>query len=196
MNDGTADSATTSASLHVSDGSFEQDVLPLAGYLYRYALSYTKNATDAEDLVQETMLKAFKAFDRVREDTYFKAWTLTIMKNTWISNHRATTRRPAEHLIGDLDDEQLASSGRDASEHVLSAEHYALRKLLHSDVINVLHGLPEHMRLTVYYVAIEGMKYREAALVMGVSEGTVMSRMHRIRTSLRLSLGDVSGCAA
>jgi RNA polymerase sigma-70 factor, ECF subfamily len=196
VNADTDDLTITTTNPSGSDGRFEQDVLPLAGFLYRYALSYTKNPADAEDLVQETMLKAYKAFDRVRENTHFKAWTLTILKNTWIGNHRATKCRPAEHLIGDLADEQLAASGRSASEHMLSAEHYAIRKLHHSDVIDALHSLPEHMRQTVYYVAIEGMKYREAALAMGVSEGTVMSRMHRIRTNLRVSLGDVSDSAA
>ena len=100
------DSTTTNTTR--ANGSFELDVLPLAGDLYRYALSRTKNAADAEDLVQDTLLKAFKAYDGVREDTYFKAWTLTIMRHTWISNHRATERRPAEHLVGDLSDEKLA----------------------------------------------------------------------------------------
>jgi RNA polymerase sigma-70 factor, ECF subfamily len=175
-----------------ANGSFELDVLPLAGDLYRYALSRTKNAADAEDLVQETLLKAFKAYDGVREDTYFKAWTLTIMRHTWISNYRATERRPAEHLVGDVSDEKLPSTPRDASGDMLSAEHHALRDHLDPDMIDALHALPENMRQTVYYIAIEGMKYREAAAVMGVSEGTVMSRMHRIRQNLRLALGGVA----
>ena len=122
------DSTTTNTAR--ADGGFERDVLPLAGDLYRYALSRTKNAADAEDLVQETMLKAFKAYGGVREDTYFKAWVLTIMRHTWISNYRATERRPAEHLVGDVSDEKLPSSPRDASEGMLSAEHHALRDLL------------------------------------------------------------------
>jgi RNA polymerase sigma-70 factor (ECF subfamily) len=186
------DSATASTARADVDGGFERDVLPLAGDLYRYALSRTKNAADAEDLVQDTMLKAFRAYGAVREDTYFKAWTLTIMKHTWISNHRATERRPAEHLVGDVSDEQVPSWSPDASEDMLSAEHHALRDLLDSEMTDALSALPEDMRRTVYYIAIEGMKYREAADLMGVSEGTVMSRMHRIRTKLRLALGDVA----
>ena len=75
---------------------------------------------------------------------------------------------------------------------MLSAEHHALRDLLDSDMIRRADALPEDMRRTVYYIAIEGMKYREVADVMGVSEGTVMSRMHRIRTNLRLALGGVA----
>ena len=192
MNHGTDDSTTTNTTRADVYRGFERDVLPLAGDLYRYALSRTKNAADAEDLVQETMLKAFKAYGGVREDTYFKAWALTIMRHTWISNYRATTRRPAEQLIGDVSDEQLPSFSRDASEDMLSAEHHALRDLFDPDMFDALHALPEHMRRTVYYIAIEGMKYREAAAVMGVSEGTVMSRMHRIRTNLRLALGGVA----
>jgi RNA polymerase sigma-70 factor (ECF subfamily) len=186
------DSRDTCASDAHSSRGFERDVVPLAEGLYRYALSRTKNAADAEDLVQETMLKAFKAYGSVREDTYFKAWALTIMKHTWISNYRAAERRPAEHLVGDLSDEHLPSSSRDTSEDMLSAEHHALRDFLDPDMSAALHALPEDMRRTVYYIAIEGMKYREAAAVMGVSEGTLMSRMHRIRKELRLTLGDVA----
>jgi RNA polymerase sigma-70 factor, ECF subfamily len=192
MKDYTDDSTTTNAaSAHHARG-FERDVLPLAGDLYRYALSHTRNAADAEDLVQETMLKAFKAYGRVREDTYFRAWSLTIMKNTWISNYRASARRPAEHLVGDLSDEQLAPSSRGGAADVPSAEHHALRDLLDSDMFDALHALPEDMRRTIFYVVIEGMKYREVATVMGVSEGTVMSRMHRIRKTLRLALGGLA----
>jgi RNA polymerase sigma-70 factor, ECF subfamily len=175
-----------------SGGSFERDVLPLTGDLYRCALAYTKNAADAEDLVQETMLKAFKAFDRLREDTHFKAWLMRIMRNTWISKYRAEQRRPAESLVGDVCDGQFDSALRDPSGQVLSAESQALRHMLDPDVIAALLALSEDMRETVYHVAIEGMKCREAAELMGVSEGTVLSRMHRIRSNLRQSLGNIA----
>jgi RNA polymerase sigma-70 factor (ECF subfamily) len=188
--------SSNSASLDSASGSentgasFDRDVLPLAGDLYRCAYTYTKNAADAEDLVQETMRKAFKAFDRLRDDTHFKAWLLPIMRNTWISKYRTDIRRPAENLIGDIYDGQLDSATREVPDEALSAEYQALRNTLNPDVIAALLALSDDMRETLYYVAIEGLKCREAAEVMGVSERTVLSRMHRIRSNRRRSLGE------
>ena len=86
--------------------SFERDVLPVAGDLYRRALAYTKNDAHADDLVQETLLKAYKAFDKLRLETHLRAWLLCIMRNTWINNYRADLRRPVETLVGDIADGQ------------------------------------------------------------------------------------------
>ncbi|MCX2929852.1 sigma-70 family RNA polymerase sigma factor [Mycobacterium sp. CVI_P3] len=166
-----------------SDSEFERDILPLAGDLYRRAVGYTKNSADAEDLVQDTMMKAFNAFDMLREDTHFLAWLLRIMRNTWISNYRARLRRPAESLVGELDD---------GTECALSAEAQVFRQLLDPDLSAALSALSTEMRETLYWVAVEGMTYREAADIMGVPEGTVMSRMHRGRTSMRRALGDAA----
>ena len=158
---------------------FERDVLSLTADLFRRALGYTKNAADAEDLVQETMLKAYNAFDRLCEDTQFRAWLFRIMRNVWISDYRTRLRRPAENLVDEFDD---------VAEHVMSAENQVFRHLLDPDVSAALMSLSADMRETLYWVAIEGMTYREAADIMGVPEGTVMSRMHRSRASMRRSL--------
>jgi RNA polymerase sigma-70 factor (ECF subfamily) len=163
--------------------SFERDILPLTAELYRRAVGYTKNYADAEDLVQETLLKAYNAFDRLREDTYLRAWLLRIMRNTWISDYRARLRRPSESLVGEVDE---------GTEHAQSAENQVFRQLLAPDVRDALLSLSIEMRETLYWVAIEGMSYREAADIMGVPEGTVMSRMHRSRASMRRSLGDAA----
>lgn len=178
-NDASKDSATEQNSCP----SFERDILPLTAELYRRAVGYTKNVADAEDLVQETLLKAYNAFDRLRDDTYLKAWLLRIMRNTWISDHRARLRRPTENLVGEVDDR---------AEHALSAENQVFRQLMDPDVSAALFSLSTEMRETLYWVAIEGMSYREAADIMGVPEGTVMSRMHRSRASMRRSLGDAA----
>jgi RNA polymerase sigma-70 factor (ECF subfamily) len=162
------------------DTEFERDVMPLRAELYRRALGYTMNASDAEDLVQETMLKAYNAFGRLREDTYLRAWLLRIMRNTWISDYRARLRRPDESLVGEVDD---------APEHVMSAESQVFRQQLDPDVRAAFFSLSIDMRETLYWVAVEGMTYRETADIMGVPEGTVMSRMHRSRASMRRSLG-------
>jgi RNA polymerase sigma-70 factor (ECF subfamily) len=177
--------------------SFERDVLPLVGDLHRRARSYTKSAADAEDLVQDTLLKAFKAFGQLQGETHVRAWLLCIMRNTWISNHRASQRRPAEVLTGDIADGHLDSVVAPAAAHAVSAEHQALRHVMDPKLVVALQGLSADIRETVYYVAIRGMGCREAAKMMGVPEGTVLSRMHRTRVKLRQSLDmDSRGHAA
>ncbi|NTY61897.1 sigma-70 family RNA polymerase sigma factor [Mycolicibacterium sphagni] len=145
-NDASKDSGTEQNSCP----SFERDILPLTAELYRRALGYTKNAADAEDLVQKTLLKAYNAFDRLRGDAYLKAWLLRIMRNTWISDHRARLRRPTENLVGEVDD---------GTEHALSAENQVFRQLMDPDVRAALFSLSTEMRETLYWVAIEGMSY-------------------------------------
>jgi RNA polymerase sigma-70 factor, ECF subfamily len=177
--------------------SFERDVLPLAGDLHRRARSYTKNAADAEDLVQDTLLKAFRAFDQLRGETHLRAWLLCIMRNTWISNHRASQRRPAEILSGDIADGHLDAVVTPTAAHAVSAEHQALRHELDPELVVALQALSADVRKTVYYVAIRGMGCREAAEILGIPEGTVLSRMHRTRIKLRQSLSmDSRGHAA
>ena len=86
---------------------FERHVLPLSGDLRGRARSYTNNDADADDLVQDTLLKAFKAFDELRDESHLWGWLVCIMRNTWISNHRATQRRPAEVLNGEIAEGRL-----------------------------------------------------------------------------------------
>jgi RNA polymerase sigma-70 factor, ECF subfamily len=169
--------------------SFERDVLPLAGALHRHALAYTRNRADAEDLVQDTLLRAFKAFDRVSDNTHFKAWLLTIMRNAWITTHGAAVHRPAERLVPGVAEHPTAAA---LAEDSSSAEHLALRNVIDTDVRRAVLGLSEEMRRTVYFVAVEGMNCREVAEVMGVSQGTVLSRLHCCRRYLRRSLAEIA----
>ena len=168
---------------------FERDVLPLTGDLRWRAWSYTRNAADAEDLVQETLLKAFRAFDSFREDTHLRAWLVSIMRNTWISNHRTSQRRPTEVLSGDIADGLLDAVALPGTPHALSAEHQALRHVLDPELTEALQALSADIRETLYYVAVCGMSGREVAEVMGVPEATVLSRMYRARIKLRQSIG-------
>jgi RNA polymerase sigma-70 factor (ECF subfamily) len=167
---------------------FEREVLALRGDLRRRAWFYTKNDADADDLVQETLLKAFKAFRRLRMDTDLRQWLVCIMRNTWISNYRTTQRRPAEVLSGDFADGHLDSGALPGAARAPSAEHHALRHVMDPDLLAALLALPADTRKTIYYVAVCGMGSREAAEIMGIPQGTVLSRMHRIRTKLRESL--------
>ncbi|MBB5167544.1 sigma-70 family RNA polymerase sigma factor [Mycobacterium sp. AZCC_0083] len=183
--------AQESASRSDSYRSFERDVLPLTADIRRVALRYTNNRHDAEDLVQETLLKAFKAFDGLAENSYYRAWLLTIMRYTWISDYRAAARRPSESLVANVADHESTIPARSARDDSASAEHQVLRHLMDDDVREAVLALSAEMRETVYLVAIEGMKHREAAEVMGISPSTVMSRMHRIRHVMRQRLADI-----
>jgi RNA polymerase sigma-70 factor, ECF subfamily len=178
-----------------SPRSFERDVLPLADDLCPVALRYTRNRADAEDLVQETLLKAFKAFkafDAMAEHTHLKAWLLTIMRNAWISSYRAALRRPTVSLFVNVADHDRAIAPSAVPEEAASAEHHALRYVMDDEVRQAVHALLKEMRETVYLVAIEAMKCREAAEVLGISPRTVLSRMHRIRQRLRQPLADTA----
>ena len=147
--------------------------------LQRRAYGYTGNAADAEDLVQETLLKAYRAFPTLGPDPYLKAWLLCILRNTWIAKYRAAQCRPAETLTAEFQDGDTGA---------VSAEELVLRDIADDRLVAALAELSEPMRLTVYYTAVEGMSCREVARVMGVPEGTVMSRMHRGRAQLRRRL--------
>jgi RNA polymerase sigma-70 factor (ECF subfamily) len=189
-NDDTDSTSRRSAMEVDPDRRFERDVLPLVDDLKRRAWGYTRNSADAEDLVQETLLKAYKAFAQLRGDAHLRAWLLCIMRNTWISNHRTGLRRPAEVLIGDIAGSQFDYAAPAGSRHALSAEHQALRNVLEPDLAEALSALSEDARETVYHLAIRGVGCREAAEAMGVPVGTVLSRMHRARIKLRRSLGE------
>lgn len=169
---------------------FNREVMPLAGELYRRAYSYTRNAADAEDLVQDTLFRAYRAFHALREGSHIKAWLLRIMQNAWISRYRATLCRPAETLVGRWADGDVGASSGPASAQANSAENIALRDVVDPDLVEALSALPEALRLTIYYVAVRGLTCREVAGVMGVPEGTVLSRLHRGRRQLRKALGD------
>jgi RNA polymerase sigma-70 factor (ECF subfamily) len=166
---------------------FEDAIQPLSGPLYRRALSLTRNGADAEDLVQETLLKAYRSFHTLGEDPRLLAWLTCIMRNAWINSHRASSRRPTEELSGDVDD---LEGGRGAP----SAEHVALHGVPSPALASALSALPESMRQTMYYFAVEGLSCREVATVMGVPPGTVMSRLHRSRRHLRDALHGALPC--
>ncbi len=165
---------------------FEQAVLPHTSELHRRAMGYARNNhADAEDLVQETLLKAFNAFHRLPDDRYLRAWLLRILRNTWISDYRTSLRRPAEKLGGDLADGHLDY----VADNAVSAESQVLRSMLDPALAAAFDSLSADLRETLYWVAIEGLTYREAADILGVAEGTVMSRMYRTRAGMRQSLG-------
>ena len=172
---------------------FERDAIPLLDDLYNAARRLTRNRADAEDLVQDTMLKAYSQFHSFREESRLRAWLCRIMHNTWINNHRKLRSRPTEHLSGDIGHWQHEARLRHCdSAGCRPAELDVLESLPDRKIVEALETLPESLRMTVYYADVHGYLYREIAEILDIPIGTVMSRLHSARRRLRALLVDVA----
>ncbi|MFH5822900.1 RNA polymerase sigma factor [Georgenia sp. AZ-5] len=167
--------------------AFNRYVVPEIPVLYRVALSLTGQPADAEDLVQDTLVRAFKAVDRF-DGAHPRAWLLTILRHAHLNRVRG--RRPLLLRDGESVERNLESSG----DWVASAEEVAISEEFEAAVAEALEGLSDRHRAVVTLVDIEGLSYQEAADVLGVPRGTVMSRLHRARARIRATL-DVAGLA-
>ena len=171
---------------------FEEEALPLLDQLYGGALRMTRNPADAEDLVQETYLKAYKAFDSYRPGTNLKAWLYRIMTNTYINVYRKRQRQPVQAPTEVISDYQLYTTSSHDSTGLESAEVAALKNMPDGKIADAMNQLSEDYRMVVYYADVEGLAYKEIAEIMGTPLGTVMSRLHRGRKQLRQALKDVA----
>jgi len=167
---------------------FERDVLPLLSSLYGAALRLTRNPADAEDLVQETYLRAFRGFAGFQEGTNLKAWLYRILTNSYINVYRKKQREPQTVEGPDDVDEWYLFDRLGARRVEGSAEDEVLDRIPDADVKAALESLPENFRMPVLLADVEGFSYKEIAEIMDTPIGTVMSRLHRGRKALEKAL--------
>lgn len=165
---------------------FTRDVLPYRDVLSRCARRLTKSEADAEDLLQETFLRAYTGLHQFREDSNMQAWLFTILHHKWISGYRAKQCRPVEVAEHAITDRVLASAA--GASGTMSAETEALKRIPDADVNAALAALPEGFAEVVYLAFVAGRTYTETAEILDVPIGTVMSRAHRGRQRLRIAL--------
>jgi RNA polymerase sigma-70 factor (ECF subfamily) len=165
---------------------FENEVATWRGQLYPAALRMTRNPSDAEDLVQETMARAYAGLRNFTPGTNVRAWLYRILTNTFINTCRKRGREPAQTLRAEF--EQLLDARDGVGQRVQSAESEALDRIADSEVMQALMELPEGFRAAIYLADVEGYPYRDVADMLQIPIGTVMSRLHRGRGKLRKKL--------
>src|SRR5213595_3578335 len=172
------------------DERFETDALPLLNGMYSSALRLTRNPADAEDLIQETFLRAYRGFEGFEEGTNLKAWLYRILTNTFINRYRQQKRRPEESDIDDVEDFYLYRrlGGLEEARISKSAEDTMLELFTDDEVKEALESLPETFRMAVLLADVEGFAYKEIAEILDIPIGTVMSRLHRGRKALQKRL--------
>ena len=168
--------------------NFERDAMQYAQQLYSAALRMTRNPADAEDIVQETFLKAYRGYGTFKEGTNLKAWLYRILTNTYINRYRKLQRRPSEVELGELQDLYLFKRLGEESGAERSTEDSVLETMVDADIKEALETLPEKFRMPVLLADVEEFSYKEIAEILDVPIGTVMSRLHRGRKALQKKL--------
>lgn len=164
---------------------FEQLVLEHLDMLHAVALRLTRNSADAEDLTQNTVVKALRFHDKFKEGTYIKAWLLTILRNTFINEYRRKARRPAHVELSGTEAAEDAGPDPDVPLEPREGSREDLMELLDDQVKEAIEALPEDFRGAVIMADLEDKSYKEIAEAMGCPLGTVMSRLYRGRKLLR-----------
>ena len=163
---------------------FEAAAMPFVDSLYNTAFRMTRNAEDAEDLVQESYLKAYKYYDKFQEGTNFKAWLFKILKNTFINNYRRRQQRPPQSDFAEIEESFETQVSDEVKRRIKSPEEELLEDILDEDVQRALDELPSDYRMAVLLADLEGFSYKEIAEILELPVGTVMSRLYRGRKLL------------
>ena len=164
---------------------FEALIQPHLKSLYSTALRMTHNQNDSEDLVQETMYKAFRAFDQYQRNTNFRAWAFRILVNTYITAYRKAVRQPTKISYDDLEEFYLYKKLDETVSLQENSKEDFLENFFEDDVKNALENLPYQFRLVVLLCDVEGFSYNEIANIIDAPLGTVMSRLYRGRKLLQ-----------
>ena len=169
---------------------FAEQAMPFMAQLYAAAMRMTRNPADAEDLVQDTYLRAYRGFGGFQEGTNLRAWLYRILTNTFINTYRAKQRRPDETELDEVEDLYLYRrlGGLEAASLGRSAEDELMDLFTDTEVKEAVEALPEGFRMAVILADIEGFAYKEIAEILDIPIGTVMSRLHRGRKALQKQL--------
>lgn len=167
---------------------FDDEIIPHMDALYNFALRLTTDPNDAEDLVQDTIVKAYRFFNSYEKGTNAKAWMFRILKNSFINNYRKTSKKPAEVDYDEVSPyyESIRAERTETSD----LENLMFREMMDDDLSNALTRLPEDFRTVVLLCDVEGYTYEEIANMLDVPIGTIRSRLHRGRNLLKTELLD------
>ena len=170
--------------------TFAEQAMVYMDQLYSAARRMTRNAADAEDLVQETYLRAYRGFGNFQEGTNLRAWLFRILTNAFINSYRSKQRKPRSVDLASVEDLYLHQRlGGDTKAALgASAEDVLMESITESEIIDALESLPEEYRIAVLLADVEGFAYKEIAQILDVPMGTVMSRLHRGRKTLQKRL--------
>ena len=174
----------------VTSWDFESLTMPYLDALYNTALRMTRSPQDAEDLVQETYLKAYRHYDKFEEGTNLKAWLFRIMKNTFINNYRKKQARPIESDFSDVEESMEHRLTTPWGKAILDPEAELLEQVVDAGVEEALKELPEDYRMAVMLADLEHFSYKEIAEILDIPLGTVMSRLYRGRKLLEQAMLD------